>query len=774
MAVREALVVATSSYEDTRLNQLNSPGLDATGLSEVLSDPAIGGYAVRSVIDQPAHVVRREIERFFIRRKPDDQLLLYLSCHGIKDSRLQLYFAATDTDRDLLESTSVPAVFVNGRLIGCNSRKILVLLDCCYSGAFKPGGAKSADRAVHLLEEFKDTGVAVITATDALQQAWEGDGPVTETGEGQLSVFTAAAVGGLRSGRADRDGDGWVSVEDLYEHVREEMLARDARQSPLRWILGGQGTLKVARRAPLAVVAAVPEPGSVPEGGSASGLRAGIAPVAGLLRRTLGPRPRPALLALEDGSLSRTTDPGRIVERIPPGTGYSALGHQLAVDLFGRMEREAGDGRVTAVVVLDALTAGIQPLLDGGAHPVQVDRVLGRLLEGAERKARRLGALPYGHKEYEALFRTAMGDPVMPRDWAGSMTEPDMHMDGIMSLRRIDSPEDEYSQEGTGYFIEGGRVLDDGSVPPDLPAEAVEDPAVLLCAVPIPSLEPLRPLLKEAAEAGRRLVVVAPEVGAPAFDEPPRPAEYFGIRPRGTPSGLGLPPEKVFHDLSVVTGGTVVRSVQGLTGLRLDELGRAGLVLADRRSAVFVPPQECAGQVALWVAALRAEAAKETDYVARAYRARRAARFGAEAVIAQGVVPPAEREVFDRVVSAIRVAVQTADDGAVPGTAAALTEIGHNRLPQDYAWQPSLARPLRDALALALAAPLAAIAENNGEEDPGMLVDEVRRHWPALTYDALGGGLTDPVRAAVLEPVTVALAVLRAVRETTSEYLSLL
>lgn len=249
MAVREALVIGTSTYEDSRLNRLRSPGLDAMELSDVLSDPGIGGYAVRPVIDQPSHVVRREIERFFRARRPDDQLLLYLSCHGIKDSKLQLYFAAADTDRDLLESTSVPAAFVNGRLVRCGSRKILVLLDCCYSGAFRPGGAKSADTAVHLLEEFKDTGVAVITATDALQQAWEGEGPVTETGEGQLSVFTAAAVEGLRSGRADRDGDGWVSVEDLYGHVREEMLARDARQSPLRWVLGGQGTLKVARRA---------------------------------------------------------------------------------------------------------------------------------------------------------------------------------------------------------------------------------------------------------------------------------------------------------------------------------------------------------------------------------------------------------------------------------------------------------------------------------------------------------------------------------------------
>jgi hypothetical protein len=59
---RIALVVATTAYRDDSLGQLRSPSKDADDPAAVLADPAIGGFAVRSLIDSTAHEIRVAVE----------------------------------------------------------------------------------------------------------------------------------------------------------------------------------------------------------------------------------------------------------------------------------------------------------------------------------------------------------------------------------------------------------------------------------------------------------------------------------------------------------------------------------------------------------------------------------------------------------------------------------------------------------------------------------------------------------------------------------------
>ena len=46
---------------------------------------------------------------------------------------------ARDTERDLLEATAISADFVSERMSQSRSRRIVLMLDCCYSGAFTAG-----------------------------------------------------------------------------------------------------------------------------------------------------------------------------------------------------------------------------------------------------------------------------------------------------------------------------------------------------------------------------------------------------------------------------------------------------------------------------------------------------------------------------------------------------------------------------------------------------------------------------------------------------------
>ena len=148
---RYALIVASDDYTDPGLRRLRAPASDAEALAAVLRNPGIGGFEVRTLLNEPAHEISLAVEEFFADRRPDDLLLLHFSCHGVKDEGGELYFAATNTRLRRLDATAVPAEFVNRRMSRSRSRRVVLLLDCCYAGAFERGmtpraGAGRRDR----------------------------------------------------------------------------------------------------------------------------------------------------------------------------------------------------------------------------------------------------------------------------------------------------------------------------------------------------------------------------------------------------------------------------------------------------------------------------------------------------------------------------------------------------------------------------------------------------------------------------------------------------
>ncbi len=240
---RAAFVVAAYEFEDPKFQRLRSPARDIDALAKVLADPGIGGFTVQSVVNQSNGVVQRELERFFSTRKPDDLLLVYFSCHGVKDSTGRLYFATTNTAFDLLRSTGVSASFVSEQMELTRSKRIVLLLDCCYSGAFVKGFQARGDDAVSV-GQLEGRGRAVITASRSTEYAFEAD--ELTSANAQPSVFTGAVVEGLSTGAADRNGDGVVTVDELYDFVYDHVRGKVAGQTPGRWV-NLEGELAVAR-----------------------------------------------------------------------------------------------------------------------------------------------------------------------------------------------------------------------------------------------------------------------------------------------------------------------------------------------------------------------------------------------------------------------------------------------------------------------------------------------------------------------------------------------
>ncbi len=220
-ATRVALLVGCCGYEDPEsFPPLRAPAHDVDKLKSVLENPAIGDFTVGTLLNEPSPVVHERIVKFFDKRKTDDLLLLYFSCHGVLDPEGQLYFVAANTTKDLLAATGVSARWVKERMDQSRSQRIVLLLDCCYSGAF-PNGLTRGDADVNEILERRlgGHGRVVITASRKMEQAHK-------------SVFTDAVVQGLDTGAADLDGDGQISVLELFEYVEAQVRQNNPKQTP--------------------------------------------------------------------------------------------------------------------------------------------------------------------------------------------------------------------------------------------------------------------------------------------------------------------------------------------------------------------------------------------------------------------------------------------------------------------------------------------------------------------------------------------------------------
>ena len=260
---RVALLITNSVYDDSRLAGLTTPDADGTGLADILKEPEICGFdEVELLQNSNSGIVRLAIANFYRNRKRDDLLLLYFSGHGVLDNDRQLYLAVKDTSSDsaLIKANGVSAAYVNGLIDNCRSRRQIVMLDCCHSGAFARGSKAANSHRVNTGDAFDHNGYGtyVITATDTLQYAWEGD---KLEGRYERSLFTHHVVEGLRTGAADIDRSGQITIEDLYQYVHDRVREDGdgvRKQTPTRWTDDQRGALIVARNP--ALIKAPPPP----------------------------------------------------------------------------------------------------------------------------------------------------------------------------------------------------------------------------------------------------------------------------------------------------------------------------------------------------------------------------------------------------------------------------------------------------------------------------------------------------------------------------------
>jgi len=120
------------------------------------------------------------------------------------------------------------------------SQHQLLILDCCFSGAFAEGMGAKDDGAIDL-EGFGGKGKAVLTSSASIETS-----SAPEAGD-DLSMYTRFFVEGIRTGAADLQQRGFVDAKDLHLYVESRLQELAPAMSPQLIAIGAGREIRLSR-----------------------------------------------------------------------------------------------------------------------------------------------------------------------------------------------------------------------------------------------------------------------------------------------------------------------------------------------------------------------------------------------------------------------------------------------------------------------------------------------------------------------------------------------
>jgi len=229
------------------LTAIPSARLDVEALAEVLRDPQLGGFPSEQVVvlqDPQRTPMERAVAELFANRAADDLLLLYFSGHGFRDDQRQLLLSCSESTKSKQGKpepySTVKARDVQAYMRASQSQHQLLILDCCFSGAFAEGMGAKDDGAIDM-EGFGGKGKAVLTSSASIETS-----SAPEAGD-DLSMYTRFFVEGIRTGAADLQQRGFVDAKDLHLYVESRLQELAPAMSPQLIAIGAGREIRLSR-----------------------------------------------------------------------------------------------------------------------------------------------------------------------------------------------------------------------------------------------------------------------------------------------------------------------------------------------------------------------------------------------------------------------------------------------------------------------------------------------------------------------------------------------
>jgi chaperonin GroEL len=329
--------------------------------------------------------------------------------------------------------------------------------------------------------------------------------------------------------------------------------------------------------------------------------------------------------------------------------------------------------------------------------------------------------------------------------------------DGVITV------EEGKSTETTLEFVEGMQ-FDKGYLSPyfinqtaDM-ACVLNDAYILIHEKKITSLRDLVPILEQASQKAKPLLIIAEDVEGEAL------AALVVNKLRGVLNvcavkapGFGDRRKAMLGDIAALTGGTLISEDLGikLESVTLEQLGRAKKITVTKDNSTLVQGAGANADVKKRIDQLRKGIENTTsDYDREKLQERLAKLTGGVAIVSVGANSEAEmKQKKARVEDALHATRAAVEEGILPGGGVALirckeaVEAARSGAKGDEKIGVNI-------VAGVLSAPLKQIADNCGL-DGSVVADEVSRKSANIGYDANKGEYVDMFKAGVIDPTKV-------------------
>jgi WD40 repeat protein len=266
------IAMSVSDYKDKKFD-LQYAAKDGKDIAKMFDTLAISRKDFRNIIIDTLLNYRATRKNFFslknelLASNVDDQVVVFVSGHGLLNKDMDFYFATYDIDFRNPEKKGISFDNLENILDSIPARKKLLMMDACHSGEVDkeeindliasntvntPGitfrgnvreynfkgvsprinqSGISLSNSFELMQELfagldQGTGTTVISAA-------AGRGYALESPQWNNGVFTYSIINGLKNRAADKNRDGVITISELKDYsIKEVQLLTGGKQKP--------------------------------------------------------------------------------------------------------------------------------------------------------------------------------------------------------------------------------------------------------------------------------------------------------------------------------------------------------------------------------------------------------------------------------------------------------------------------------------------------------------------------------------------------------------
>ncbi|MDR2470469.1 MAG: chaperonin GroEL [Tannerella sp.] len=400
-------------------------------------------------------------------------------------------------------------------------------------------------------------------------------------------------------------------------------------------------------------------------------LKKGVDELADAVKVTLGPKGRNVILEKKFGAPQITKDGVTVAKEIELACPYENMGAQLVKEVASKTNDNAGDGTTTATVLAQSIIGVGLKNVTAGANPMDlkrgIDKAVAKVVESLAEQAEAVG------DDLEKIENVAKissnGDESIGKLIAEAMQK--VKKEGVITV-------EEAKTTDTTVDVVEGMQFDRGYISAYFVTDTekmeaqFENPNILIYEKKISVLKELLPVLEQAVQTGRPLLIIAEDIDSEALATLVVNRLRAGLKICAVKApGFGDRRKAMLEDIAILTGGTVITDEKGmkLEDTTLDMLGSAEKIIVNKDNTTIVNGSGEKNAIQSRIGQIKAQIETTTsDYDKEKLQERLAKLAGGVAVLYVGAPSEIEmKEKKDRVNDALSATRAAIEEGTVPG-----------------------------------------------------------------------------------------------------------